>query len=277
MSSWHDVEVAHAEARIYFEEASRIEEAKGALRSALEVLAAADDAFSAPEVFHEEIADEDWRYSYRRHFKTMRIGERLIVRPEWEEKPSDGVVLTLDPGLSFGTGGHETTRACLEYIDALASEKRSMLDMGCGSGILSIAASLLGCKDVAGFDVDADAVASSRENAAKNDAEVRYFVHALGGAKTDENGDAVPSGDRRNSGTGKIEPADIVAANILGPLLIRYADEIAPYAKEYLIISGILNELYEQVKEEFVTRGFTEAGRKTLGEWSTGLLKRKTP
>ena len=187
--------------------------------------------------------------------------------------------------MAFGTGKHETTRACLEYIDELAGNgAQSFLDMGCGSGILSIAAAKLGFSPVAGFDIDEDAVNASRENAALNGVTVDYRLFALGkGAVTlDESIEAAKGvypdlalqGRDVGSGEAPFAPADFVVANILGPLLIAFADEIAGYAKKTLIVSGILEELYPDVLAAFQSRGFREISRKTIGEWTTGHLSR---
>ena len=250
LSSYRDVESPLTDVQIYFPEPEKVEEAKSALEAALGIVGA------RAEIAVGEIPDEDWRLAYRRHFTTERIGRRLVVHPPWEPMPQDGVVVTLDPGLAFGTGKHETTRACLEYIDEHSAEGGSFLDMGCGSGILSIAAALLGYGPVEGFDVDEEAVQASRENAALNGASVEYRKFALG-----RPGNPAPS-----------KKYDLVAANILGPLLIRFADEIAPYVGRRLIISGILTTLYQDVLAAYVARGFTEVSRRTYGEWTTGEL-----
>ena len=262
LSSYRDIERPKAEMRIFLEEAAQAEAAKAALGQALEVVGTQAD-FSV-----EEVPDEDWKFAYRRHFKTELVSPRILVQPDWE----DVAVIRFDPGMAFGTGKHETTKACLQYIDELAPRPASrlphpsslipppsFLDMGCGSGILSIAAAKLGYGPVAGFDVDREAVDASVENAAKNGVKADFHKFALG------RGGAVKS---------PVGPADLVAANILGPLLIRFADEIAPYAKRRLIVSGILNELYPEVLAAYVARGFREVGHKTLGEWTTGLLER---
>ena len=156
--------------------------------------------------------------------------------------------------------------------------------MGCGSGILSIAAAKLGFSPVAGFDIDEDAVNASRENAALNGVTVDYRLFALGkGAVTlDESIEAAKGvypdlalqGRDVGSGEAPFAPADFVVANILGPLLIAFADEIAGYAKKTLIVSGILEELYPEVLAAFQSRGFHEVSRKTIGEWTTGHLSR---
>ena len=244
LSSYRDVESDLAEMRIFFEEGNP----RPQLEQALETVGV------QAEIFEQSIADEDWKFAYRRHFKTELVSPRILVQPEWE----DLAVIKFDPGLAFGTGKHETTKASLQYIDELSGEMRgaSFLDMGSGSGILSIAAAKLGYTSVRGFDIDIAAVESSIENAKKNDVDVEFFLFFLG------------SVEKRDLGV-----ADVVVANILGPLLIRFASEIAPCVGKRLVISGILNEYYSEVLAAYVEMGFEEISRKTIGEWTTGLLK----
>ena len=288
LSSYHDIESDETEMRIYLEDATQAPDAARRLADALHV------AGCAAEVSTSEVPDEDWKLSYRRHFRTEKIARRLVTVPTWElddfKASADPdmrarIPLVLDPGLAFGTGKHETTRACLEYIDELAGNgAQSFLDMGCGSGILSIAAAKLGFSPVAGFDIDEDAVNASRENAALNGVKVDYRLFALGkGAVTlDESIEAAKGvypdlalqGRDVGSSATPFAPADIVVANILGPLLIAFAEEIASYAKKTLIVSGILNELYPEVRGAFAALGFSEVSRKTIGEWTTGCLCR---
>ncbi len=280
LSSYRDIEEARPQIQIYYPDASQTAAARAALRAALDLVGA-----TACEIKYATIPDEDWKLSYRRHFTTEHIGARLVIHPPWEPMPTEGIVVTLDPGLAFGTGKHETTRACLEYIDEGAKEvPRSFLDMGCGSGILSIAAAKLGYTRVAGFDIDEEAVAASRENAALNHVDVDYQVFALGGGRVtlEESVEAAKGlyPDLALQGTPvpplkkPFAPADFVVANILGPLLIAFAAEIASYAKAQLVVSGILNELYPEVLQAFAALGFREVSRKTYGEWTTGLLER---
>jgi len=264
LSSYRDIEEPLTQVQIFFEDApGLVDDAKRRLSEALAIIGA-----NAP-IEVGEIPDEDWKLAYRRHFKTEPIGQRLLIVPTWElEKlsPTDREIVTLDPGMAFGTGKHETTRACLEFIESLAplsptsnfQPPTSFLDMGCGSGILSIAAAKLGFSPVAGFDVDQEAIDASNENAALNKVSVDYFKYGLG-AKV-----------RR-----ELPKCDLVAANILGPLLIRFADEIVPSVQSHLIISGILTELYPEVLAAYTARGLAEVAHKTIGEWTTGLLVRK--
>jgi ribosomal protein L11 methyltransferase len=304
LSSYHDIEEPDTQMQVYLADPAQAGEAARRLREALALVG------SSAQVETSEVPDEDWKLSYRRHFKIEPIGRRLVTVPTWELESfkasgefSDRIPLVLDPGMAFGTGKHETTRACLEYIDELAGgcEQRetstsaagaqarkhqalSFLDMGCGSGILSIAAAKLGFSPVAGFDIDEDAVNASRENAALNVVSVDYRLFALGkGAVTlDESIEAAKGvypdlalqGRDVGAGDAPFAPADFAVANILGPLLIAFADEIAGYAKKTLIVSGILEELYPEVLAAFQSRGFHEVSRKTIGEWTTGHLSR---
>ena len=207
------------------------------------------------------IPDEDWKFSYRKHFKVEVISPRLVVRPPWESvAPAPGQkVLTLDPGIAFGTGQHPTTRTCLDAIDALAVEDagRTFLDVGCGSGILSIAAALEGFCEVRGFDNDPDAVRNANENAAANGLGALFFEGDL-------------------SAPDVTAPADVVAANVLAPVLVRFAREVGALVNPggRLILSGILDEQYAEVRDAYAALGFAEISSRLIGEWRTGLFSR---
>ena len=269
LSSYRDIEKPLTEMRIYFEDAKDTEAAKKALKDALEiVLSTAPEGGRETLISVEDVPEDDWKFAYRRHFKTELVSQRIYTVPEWEAeeffasgKAEDGqIAIVSDPGMAFGTGKHETTKACLQYIDELLSPtplSNSFLDMGTGSGILSIAAAKLGCGKVTAFDVDEEAVEAAKENAVKNQVEIEVFKYGLG-AKI-----------RR-----ELPVCDLVVANILGPLLIRFADEIAPTVGKNLVISGILDTLYPEVLAAYVAHGFREVSRKTIGEWTTGLLTR---
>jgi ribosomal protein L11 methyltransferase len=250
LSSFRDVEKPLTEMRLFTEsdDDNVIGDLKRRLKEALEIVGLGETQMSV-----ETVPDEDWKFAYRRHFKTELVSPRILVQPEWEEV----AVIKFDPGMAFGTGKHETTKACLQYIDECAKDGGTFLDMGCGSGILSIAAAMLGYKKVSAFDVDQEAVDATIENSEKNNVEVTCFKYALG-SKVKR---ALPM-------------ADLVAANILGPLLIRFADEICAAVSKRIIISGILTELYPEVLAAFNDRGLKEVSRKTIGEWTTGLLER---
>ena len=269
LTSYRDVEDDETEMRIYFPDPADAPAAVAALTGAAELVGA--QVVCETRTF----PDEDWKLSYRKHFKTEVVSPRLAVVPEWERAPwcaahPDGSprAVFLDPGMAFGTGQHATTRACLEYTDQLAEENadRAYLDVGCGSGILAIAAKLRGFREVAGFDIDPDAVAAANENAEKNGVAINFIRGDLCNVSTLPG--VAKTGDRQ---------FDVVAANVLGPILTRFAKEIAALVVPggTLILSGILaEEVYPEVKAAYEDLGFAEKDSKLIGEWRTGLFVR---
>ena len=259
LSSYRDVEEDSTTMQIFFPEpegddGSTRAQAIACLSSAMDLVGVSAD------IKVRTFPDEDWTLSYRLHFKTTEISPRLVVVPTWEKHiPSQGqAMLKIDPGMAFGTGNHATTRACLEYISE-AEVSSSFLDVGCGSGILAVAAKLLGFNDVRGFDLDADAVQVANETAAGNNVEIPFFRGDLSG---------------HMQGNPEIPPADFVAANVLGPVLIRFAERISSLVNQNgkIILSGILEELYPEVKATYESYGFNEISSKLVGEWRTGLF-----
>ena len=262
LSSYRDVEEFSTTMQIFFPEP---EGDGGAMRSAaVDALRSAMDVVGvSADIDVRTFPDEDWTLSYRLHFKTTEISPRLVVVPTWENhEPASGqAMLKMDPGMAFGTGNHATTRACLEYI-AEAEAAPTFLDVGCGSGILAVAAKLLGFSDVRGFDLDADAVEVAKETAALNGVSVPFFRGDLSGYM---------------EGNPDIAPADFVAANVLGPVLIRFADRIASLVNPggRIVLSGILDELYPEVKAKYESFGLEEVSSKLIGEWRTGMFARR--
>lgn len=216
------------------------------------------------------LADQDWRDSYKAHFKASQFG-RLHWVPVWEREkfqPAAGeVVIWLDPGLAFGTGNHETTRLCCERLVALAEKAGPqaadwrVIDAGCGSGILALSAAKLGFKRIAGFDNDPEAVRVSEENAVLNE---------LGGAVEFFTGDLV-------SGLADGRQAEIVLANIQADVLMRFVTEltgaVAPSGS--LVLSGILAIELEKVRQVFAEAVPTwKIESRVMGEWSDLALTR---
>ncbi len=212
------------------------------------------------------LADQDWRDSYKAHFKAWQSG-RLHWVPVWERAtytlPAGDVALWLDPGLAFGTGNHETTRLCCERLVAFAASrgtKGRVMDAGCGSGILALSASLLGFRDIAGFDNDAEAVRVSQENATLNGMAglVRFFT-----------GDLVSGLAGQN--------ADLLMANIQADVLMRFAGQLVAAVAPggVLVLSGILAIEVEKVREAFKAAApdWAVEGR-TMGEWCDLAMKR---
>jgi ribosomal protein L11 methyltransferase len=207
-----------------------------------------------------ELADEDWRDSYKAHFKPWRCG-RMHWVPLWEREsylvPGDDVAIWLDPGMAFGTGNHETTRLCCERLVAFAESRGTgarVIDAGCGSGILALSAARLGFRGVRGFDNDPEAVAVSIENAAINGlaGEVVFTVEDL------------------ESGLAGRE-AELVIANIQADVLVRFATRLAGALAPggVLVLSGILAGEINAVRTAFAAAapGWVQESR-TLGEWA---------
>ncbi len=250
---WEDIETGSVRLDIFLEDASTADEVEAAVRATAE-LAGIEVTLS-----RDTLPAADWSEAWKRFFHVEHITDRITIRPSWEDYAArEGeVVITLDPGMSFGTGKHPTTRACLEFLDTLAvgDLSRPVLDMGCGSGILSIAAKKLGFTHVRGFDYDADAVVVAKENAALNEVVVPYETRDL---------------------ANNLDQGAVILANILGPVLIEYAAEVtcAVLPGGALVASGILDSLYPEVKAAFEKYGLQEVSSRLIGEWRSGLFTR---
>ena len=209
------------------------------------------------------LAREDWAEAWKKYFHSIEISPRLLIRPSWlDDAPKPGQkVLTIDPGMSFGTGQHATTLYCLECIDRLAATEKidSMLDAGCGSGILSIAGGIAGIGTIDAFDLDPDAVHIAKENIALN--------HL---------GNIVPTEGDAAVYAGRPEKYDLVCANILGHLLIKFRHNIVRWVRDgkFLVLAGILNREFDEVSAKFTELGFVEMERKTLREWTSGCFRK---
>ena len=231
------------------EEAGRVTDT---LRLELERLRAedADGAFGALTLSSGSIREEDWANEWKRYFKPFRVGRHLVVKPTWErwDAAPDDLIIEIDPGMAFGTGTHETTALCIELIEAYYQQGR-LLDIGTGSGILAIAAALLGAKDVYAIDIDEDAVRVARENVEKNG-----FSKAI----TVEKGDLLK---------GVRGTYDFAVANILAPVICMLAAPLRKYLTPngVFVCSGIIRE-----KRDDVFAALTEAGYEILDERSRG-------
>ncbi len=183
----------------------------------------------------EILEDKDWERAWMDNFHPMRFGNRLWVCPSWREPPEpDGINLMLDPGLAFGTGTHPTTSLCLAWLDGQDLTDKTVVDYGCGSGVLGIAALLLGAKRVIGVDNDPQALEASRENCRRNNiAEERFELYLPDDAPTIE--------------------ADVMVANILAQPLIMLAPKLADMTKQagLLVLSGILEQQASDVSERY--------------------------
>jgi len=206
------------------------------------------------EIILNECKNEDWENNWKQYFHPIPVGEKLLIRPTWEDEYEAGErkVLNIEPGLAFGTGTHETTRLCLETLEKHISEETTVLDIGCGSGILSIAALLLGAKEVTGVDIDALAVKTALENGEANG----FFPPKYN----------ILQGNLTDKVSGKF---DVVVANIVADVIILFCKDVASFMKDgaVFITSGIIDTREQDVIDAFGKYGFKIEARHTEGGW----------
>jgi len=191
-------------------------------------------SFVLPQHRVEILEKKDWERAWMDHYHAMRFGPRLWICPSWQRPvDSTAVNLMLDPGLAFGTGTHPTTSLCLQWLDSAALKGKTVVDFGCGSGVLGIAALLLGAETVLSVDNDPQALVATQDNAKRNNCESRLKVGLPGRAR--------------------IEPVDIVLANILAKPLIDLAELLKAALKPggVIILSGLLLEQAEAVMQAY--------------------------
>ncbi len=207
-----------------------------------------------------DVQEDDWLNNWRKFFKPMPIGEKLLINPSWytDTDPDGRVVMNIDPGLAFGTGKHETTRLCMEALERYVKGGEKVLDVGCGSGILGIASVLLGAQSAFGVDIDELAVRTANENAAVNREEDKFTAIA---------GDLVDKVD------GKY---DIVVANIVADAIIALSASVSEFMKEdsVYIVSGIIDTRADDVKNAVGDR-FEIIEENTYRGWYCFVLKRR--
>ena len=207
------------------------------------------------------ILKSDWSEAWKKYFKPVEISEKLLIRPSWlDDEPTPGQkVLQINPGMSFGTGQHATTNYCLKCIDRFAEKGKSLLDAGCGSGILAIAGALLGYEPIDAFDFDPEAVVVAAENAALNQVEKSINLEVGNAADWQ----------------GRAEKYDLVCANILGHLLIAFRFNIVSWVAPggLLVLSGILDRDFDKVSAAFAEVGMEEVERFKDKDWTSGIFR----
>ena len=213
----------------------------------------------------KNVADEDWENNWKQYYKPMEVGERLLVLPSWEVRPeTERVVLLLDPGLTFGTGSHATTRLCLAELDRLIRGGERVLDLGCGSGILSIASLLLGAERAYACDVDPTCVKVAYENAALNGiGRDRYTVRA---------GDVTADpGLRREFG----EDCDVVVANIVSDVILALAPRVGSLLRPggAFLCSGVIDNRAEELRRALPAAGWTITEERSSDGWFAFLCR----
>lgn len=214
------------------------------------------------EVTIKNIKEEDWANNWKKYFKPFSVGEKIIICPSWDKVDNDEgkIVLTIDPGHVFGTGSHETTRLCIEALQERLAEGDRVLDIGSGSGILSIAALLLGAKSAEAIDIDPNAVDTAYENAAMNGIG-KDIYHVISGNVL---------GDDEVHNLYKGQSYDVVVANIVADVIIALCDLVPEYIRKdgIFINSGIIVQRLEDVKEALIEHGFEIIDIKTDKDWA---------
>lgn len=205
----------------------------------------------------------DWQDNWKKFFRPTRVGKKLLIQPVWEGIEQSAVeegrkALYIEPGLAFGTGTHETTRLCLQTLEETIQGGETVLDLGCGSGILSIAALLLGASRAEGVDIDELAVKTAIENGERNGFRTPTLTYHCG--------------DMAKQVSGKF---DIVVANIVADIIVLFCETARNFMKEgsVFIVSGILSTREQDVLTAFAENGFTVVSRKADGEWLCFTVK----
>lgn len=239
-----------------------------ALRAMLAQIHARDDAqlFGTLELTLKNVREEDWANNWKQYFKPFTVGERLLIKPSWEmcENPRNRAVLEIDPASSFGTGQHHTTRLCLELLEQLMHPGDRVLDLGCGSGILSIGALLLGASGATAVDIEENAAATATENARKNHIDPTLYRVFCGNVLEDET-------LCREIGDGY----DLICANIVADVLIAMKQLFRQFLRPEgsLIMSGIIMERRDEVLDQLKKAGFALLEVREKEGWAAASLR----
>lgn len=256
--------------RAYLEVNDQLEETRQKLEESLYFLGMIQPV---PAPTYKQIADQNWMEAWKQHYKPILIGQRLLILPAWLDSPEpERIAIKIDPGMAFGTGTHPTTQLCLELMEVWFSQSsienrqsKIVIDVGCGSGILSIAALKLGAKRALGVDIDAESVTNSRENADTNGIGKELILGQGSVAEV-------------LAGQFPFKSAPLVVANILAPVIVRLfaaglSDLVEPGGA--VILSGILFEQEKNVIEAAQAKGLVLSDRRQIGDWVALLMSRQ--
>jgi len=209
-----------------------------------------------------EVHEEDWAHAWKKYYKPVKITNRITISPSWEEyqaENNDEIVIELDPGMAFGTGTHPTTVLCIQALEKVVQPGDEVIDVGCGSGVLSIAAVRLGAKKVLAFDLDEVAVKVTKENIKMNGLSTQVEV-------------------KQNNLLDHVQGQyDLVVANILAEVILRFVDQAYQTVKPggYFLTSGIIGQKKDEVKESLVKHGFTIVETLLMEDWVAFIAKKE--
>ena len=221
------------------------------------------------EITVSETEDKDWINNWKQYWKPFRVADDIIIKPTWEtleEKNENDLVIEIDPGTAFGTGSHETTRLCIQGLRKYITDETVLLDVGSGSGILSIIGLKLGAKSALGTDIDPNAIHAMYENAKVNGITEEEFTVKIGNIIDDQT---------LQEEVG-MEKYDIVVANILADVIIPLSSEVGQHMKKggLYITSGIIYMKRDEVKEAIEKNGFTIVEENEMGEWVSFVARK---
>ena len=254
----------HEDVRVigYFSSEEDLDEKLSEIKKRLEYVKSLDLDTGSLEILKKVVKQENWENEWKKYFNVQKVSNSIVIKPSWEEYTAkEGEkIIDIDPGMAFGTGTHETTRMCINAIEKYMKQGDSLIDIGCGSGILSIAAAHLGAQRVIAVDLDKLAVKVSKENVELNGfsdtVDVRY-------------GDLTEVID---------EKANVIVANIIADIIAKLSENIADFMKEdgYFISSGIINDKKDFVISKLIDNNFEIVEEKNDGEWNCIVCRVKS-
>ena len=207
------------------------------------------------------VAQDDWANNWKKYYKPIRVGKNIVIKPSWEnyDKKPDDVIVELDPGMAFGTGTHETTRMCMAQLEKYITPDTDVLDVGCGSGILSITSLLLNANSATGVDLDPVAVDVAIENGGRNGFKPPKYVIKRGNLVDEINGEF-----------------DVVVANIIADVIIILCNDVRGFIKKdgVFICSGIIEDREQDVKDALIKTGYEIIDTIHEGEWVCIVTKK---
>lgn len=249
---------------VYLPENSQGNDQFLALRQELERLKGQGE-YGSLELAMKNVKEEDWENNWKAYFKPFAIGSQFLIKPTWEtvENLEGRKILEIDPGMSFGTGTHETTQLCLEALETIVEKADTVLDLGCGSGILSIGAFLMGASHVTLVDIDQNSVAIAQENILKNQIPEECFTAHCGNVIEDKKLCQTIGGGY-----------DVICANIVADVLKAMSGLFDQFLKSKgrLIVSGIITERRDEVLDTICAQGFEIEKTVERGYWSCAVL-----
>lgn len=247
--------------KTYISEEKNIAEFVETIRTRIFELKKFDIDIGTVDIFTNDVREDDWTNNWKKYYKPRKIGENIVIKPEWEEYDAKNgdIIIEMNPGMAFGTGDHETTNMCISNLEKIVKKENIVYDIGCGSGILGITAAKLGASKVVGIDIDEVAVKVANENIEKNN--VSTVMTALVGNLADE--------------INEDDKADVIVANIIADIVIVLAEDTRKFLKKdgIFISSGIILSKIDDVVKAFKDNKFEIVDIQTKGEWACILAR----